>query len=424
METTNNDQGPSSPAPPQQPQTKRTSIMNRPLPLLPAHKSPQTSPAHSPRDSSTPLSPKPMEPQLSPTKNGGQPKTPRKRSNRHVEDEFIKNKSVSGVDFSDFEPIENIISLSDDISSSQTETSTNDNQEAKENNNSLNEPSKNKEESQNVENEENNSKENQKDSQEMLKKSGENLINSDDQINSEQEKNEQIEQKIENSQIEKKKNEERTPTTKRRSSMHKEERLKLKKEKSKEKSEEKSEEASDISENKSGEEKRKKKKKKKHHGSQTEELKGDESEKSDSGSGSSSNPGSEIKASKPEENFSRRHKIVNEIVSTEKSYIESLEKLIKLFGPLIDAKFDQNDFPVSEMNSLQSNAGIILGYSGVFLQMINKAVADFNENETTIGPIFLNLADYMRGSFSLLPSTFSFFLSFFFCWVGGSIEFT
>lgn len=198
METTNNEsQEPSSPALPLQPQAKRTSVVNRPLPLLPPNKSPQLSPGHSPRDSNAPPSPKPMEPQLSPTKNGGQPKTPRKKSTRHTEDEFSR---CSGVDFSDFEPIENIPGFAEE-NSSQTEPNQDENQELKENSTPSNEPTKNGDDSQITENEENNSKENQKNSKDTLKKSGENLINSDDQVNNDE--NAEIQIKVENAQIDK-----------------------------------------------------------------------------------------------------------------------------------------------------------------------------------------------------------------------------
>ena len=101
----------------------------------------------------------------------------------------------------------------------------------------------------------------------------------------------------------------------------------------------------------------------------------------------------------------QRFKVINEILETEKTYIESIEKLIQMFTPLFELKLDQSEFPVSEMHILHSNAGIILGYSKILEEMLTPSVLNFCEN-TCIGSIFLSLADYMRSIYFFYPPFF------------------
>jgi len=92
----------------------------------------------------------------------------------------------------------------------------------------------------------------------------------------------------------------------------------------------------------------------------------------------------------------KRSRIVNEMVETERSYTATLEQLIQHLASFLtlDEK-DKDIFPETECRTIHSNCGIILDLSKVLLEMLAPRAEIFDQ-ETCIGDIFLQLADYMK----------------------------
>jgi len=94
-----------------------------------------------------------------------------------------------------------------------------------------------------------------------------------------------------------------------------------------------------------------------------------------------------------------RKKLVEEIMSTEKTFISALEELTggmlaKLMA--ISAEFGAAaDLPEKELQLLYSAAGIILQYSKLLLEMLEPRVLSWSPT-TCIGDIFLQLGDFMK----------------------------
>lgn len=98
----------------------------------------------------------------------------------------------------------------------------------------------------------------------------------------------------------------------------------------------------------------------------------------------------------PEKKFERRSFLVKEIVSTEQTYVDSLEKLNTIIAPLLDPSYYIEEFNIiQDLQLINSNAGIIIRYSKLLLEDLVPRAESFSTT-TCIGDIFLILADYMK----------------------------
>lgn len=94
-----------------------------------------------------------------------------------------------------------------------------------------------------------------------------------------------------------------------------------------------------------------------------------------------------------------RKKLVEEIMSTEKTFIAALEELTGgILAKLVSiaAEFGTaSDLPEKELNVLFSTGGIIIQYSRLLLEMLEPRVMSWSVT-TCIGDIFLQLGDFMK----------------------------
>lgn len=98
--------------------------------------------------------------------------------------------------------------------------------------------------------------------------------------------------------------------------------------------------------------------------------------------------------------MSKRARIVQEIVDTERTYVTALTKLQDILEPLVEEHSNpdlvaDSKFPINEANTIHSTAGIITGLSKMLLEMLEPRAKDFTE-ETRISDVFLKLADFMK----------------------------
>ena len=95
-----------------------------------------------------------------------------------------------------------------------------------------------------------------------------------------------------------------------------------------------------------------------------------------------------------------RTKVAFEIESTELSFVESLEALVKLYiQPLQESLADANSDPIlsaGEVATLFSNIGTIAALNRKFLTDLSARLLNWDNNNTLIGDIFLGFTPFFK----------------------------
>lgn len=97
----------------------------------------------------------------------------------------------------------------------------------------------------------------------------------------------------------------------------------------------------------------------------------------------------------------KRAQIVHEIITTEKSYLNSLEYITKnLLAPAAELgrkyREEKDAYPAAESAVLSTSTAVILGFSRMLLDMLVSRFSTWQPLYTCIGDVFLSVAEYLK----------------------------